>query len=340
MRMRPLFRGGPMVGEVGLSLSSPPTAWQPLRQLAMLAPASEDPAASGEDATAAAIRRALDLGVNLIDTDWITANGHAQEVLGRAGLARDSVIITSKAGPRLKFHGGLSIDNSRANLMNQCHDSLFRLKTDHIDLYQVHWPDNTPVEQTARGLRDLIDGGYTRWAGVCNYSLEQVKALHAILPLQTVQAPLNILNRKTLELLPWCVENGVGFLAADPTMSGLLTGQFAGNEEFPEDDEWFTQPKFAKAAEFARELVKLGDPLQLAIGWCLAQDVSSVLCPVGDVVEVNQASPGGATRRRRRLRRRTWRGLPARVSRPRPRLCRPSGACDSLAKIPRANARG
>src|SRR5688572_15847222 len=132
MRMRPLFRGGPMVSEIGLSLSSPPTASQPVRQLAILAPASEDPVVSGEDAAATAIARALELGVNLIDTDWITANGHAQEMLGRLKLERDSVIITSKAGPRLKFHGGLSIDNSRANLINQAHDSLFRLKTDHI----------------------------------------------------------------------------------------------------------------------------------------------------------------------------------------------------------------
>ena len=275
-----------MVSEIGLSLSAPPTASQPVRQLAMLAPASEDPMVSGEDAAATAIRRALELGVNLIDTDWITANGHAQEVLGRVKLDRDSVIITSKAGPRLKFHGGLSIDNSRANLINQAHDSLFRLKTDHIDLYQVHWPDNTPVEQTARGLRDLVDGGYARWAGVCNYSLDQVKALHAITPLQTVQAPLNLLNRKALELLPWCAANGVGFLAADPTMGALLTGRYSGDEEFADEDrdEWFTQPKFTHTAAFARDLAKLDDPVKLAVGWCLAQEgVSSVLSDVTDI---------------------------------------------------------
>jgi aryl-alcohol dehydrogenase-like predicted oxidoreductase len=300
MRMRPLFRGGPMVSEIGLSLSSPPTASQPVRQLAILAPASEDPVVSGEDAAATAIARALELGVNLIDTDWITANGHAQELLGRVKLARDSVIITSKAGPRLKFHGGLSIDNSRANLINQAHDSLFRLKTDHIDLYQVHWPDNTAPEQTARGLRDLVDGGYTRWAGVCNYSLDQMKALHAILPLQTVQAPLSILNRRGLNLLPWCAANGVGFLAADPTTGGLLTGRYSGDEEFADEDrdEWFTQPKFAHAAAFARKLAKVGDPAQLAVGWCLAQDgVSSVLSDITDVT----AAAGAAALGREKL---------------------------------------
>jgi aryl-alcohol dehydrogenase-like predicted oxidoreductase len=294
MRMRPLFRGGPMVSEIGLSLSSPPTASQPVRQLAILAPPSEDPVVSGEDTAAATIRRALELGVNLIDTDWITANGHAQEVLGRVKLDRVSVIVTSKAGPRLKFHGGLSIDNSRANLINQCHDSLFRLKTDHVDLYQVHWPDNTAAERTARGLRDLIDGGYARWAGVCNYSLEQVRVLHAHIPLQTVQAPLNILNRKALELLPWCAANGVGFLAADPLMSGLLAGRFNGDEEFSDEDrdEFFNQPKFAGAVAFARELADVGDPGRIAVGWALAQQgVSSVLCPIANVDSLVNAEP-------------------------------------------------
>ena len=84
MRMRPLFREGPQVSVIGLSLSAPPTASQPLNQLALIAPQSEDPAESGENGQTATITRALELGVNLIDTDWITANGHAQEVLGRA----------------------------------------------------------------------------------------------------------------------------------------------------------------------------------------------------------------------------------------------------------------
>ena len=173
MRMRPLFREGPQVSVVGLSLSSPPTASQPLNQLALIAPQSEDPAESGEGAQAATIARALELGINLFDTDWITAGGHAQEVLGRAlqGADRDAVQIACKAGPRMAFHGELLIDNSRANLINQCHDSLFRLKTERIDLYQVHWPDDTSPIQTARGLQDLISGNYAKWVGVCNYGL-------------------------------------------------------------------------------------------------------------------------------------------------------------------------
>jgi aryl-alcohol dehydrogenase-like predicted oxidoreductase len=285
MRMRPLFRDGPHVSAVGLSLSSPPTASQPLNQLAILAPGSEVPAESGEDAQAATIARALELGVNLIDTDWITANGHAQEVLGRAlaGVDRDRVLITSKAGPRLAFHGELLIDNSRANLINQCHDSLFRLRTGRIDLYQVHWPDDTSPVQTARGLQDLVSGGYATWTGVCNYSLPQLEALSGHIRLQTVQAPLNLLNRKSLNLAEWCRGKGIGFLAGDPLLSGLLTGRFAGNEEFTDTDrdEYFTPPKFERCVAFARDLASLGThtPGQWAVAWVLARGAASVLLP-------------------------------------------------------------
>jgi len=255
-----------------------------MRRLAAIAPASADPAISGEDALAGAIRHALELGVNLMDTDWISQGGHAQEVLGRAMAGRrEGLLITSKAGPRLAFHGALTLDNSRANLINQCHDSLFRLKTSLIDLYQVHWPDATAPQQTARGLQDVIHAGYARWAGVCNYSLAQVQALAPLVEIKTVQAPLNLLNRRAMaDLLPWCITNKVGFLAADPLLSGLLTGDFRGDEDFTQDDmdEHFTQPAFGRAAAFARDLASLGHPGQLAVGWCLARPgVSCVLVP-------------------------------------------------------------
>ena len=260
----------------------------------MIAPESEDPTASGEDATVATIRAALKLGVNLIDTDWITANGHAQEVLGRAlaGVDRDAVIITSKSGPRLAFHGELVIDNSRANLMNQCHDSLFRLKTERIDLYQVHWPDDTSPVQTARGLSDIVAGELARWLGVCNYTLPQIEALAGHTKLQTVQAPLNVLNREPLrELLPWCKKQGAGLLASDPLLSGLLAGRFTGAEEFTEEDrdDFFRQPMLSRAVAFANELAEIGDPVQLSVGWVLAQEgVACVLVPLLDESELEK----------------------------------------------------
>ena len=295
MRMRPLFRDGPEVSVVGLSLSSTPKASQPLNQLALLVPESEDPVASGEDAQVATITQAVSHGVNLFDTDWITANGHAQEVLGRAleGEARKAVYISSKAGPRLAFHGELVIDNSRANLMNQCHDSLFRLKTDCIDLYQVHWPDDTSPIQTARGLQDIVSGNHAKWVGVCNYGLHQLEALTGHVPLQTVQAPLNLLNRKSLDVLDWCNQRGIGFIASDPLLSGLLAGKFSGDEEFTDDDrdEFFSQPKFTQAVEFAAGLAELGkySSGQWAAAWTLAKGAVCVLVAAEDFGDLSKA---------------------------------------------------
>jgi aryl-alcohol dehydrogenase-like predicted oxidoreductase len=297
MRRVPLFSDGPQVSVVGLSLSAPPTASLPLPQLAVLAPDTEDPEHSGEARLADAIRAAIRAGVNLIDTDWITANGHAQEVLGRVleTADRDKLVISTKAGPRLAFKGELTIDNSRANLINQCHDSLFRLKTKYVDLLQVHWPDDTDPAQTARGLEDARHQGLARAAGVCNYyDIESIEALRAQTPLACVQAPLNVFNRRALkELLPWCKGRALGFLAADPLLSGLVAGRFTGAEEFSEadSDEWFSKPKFGQAVAAARELHEYAQAegttgAALAIAWCLHQPgVTSVLCPITDGVD-------------------------------------------------------
>lgn len=295
-----------MVSAIGISLSAPPTASLPLNQLAILAPQTQDPAVNGESQTVAAISRAVALGINLIDTDWITANGHAQELLGRAlrGLERDRLIITSKAGPRLTFKGALTLDNSRANLINQCHDSLFRLKLAHIDLYQVHWPDTTDPAQTARGLDDLVSAGLTRFSGVCNYSLAQVQQLAAHTRIVSVMTPLSLLNRAALDtLLPWCRENGVAFLAADPLHSGLLAGRFSPEQEFTEEDadEWFTQPKFGHAIAFADRLGRWAQARgmtasQAAVAWALSHEgVTSVLVPARTPEEVEHLAGTEAT---------------------------------------------
>lgn len=307
METRPLFAGGPDVSVIGLSLSAPPTASLPLHQLAILAPETEDPAANGEDALAATIRRAVELGVNLIDTDWITANGHAQEVLGRClqALDRQPLVITSKAGPRLTFKGALTIDNSRANIINQVHDSLFRLKLPRVDLLQVHWPDETPPEQTARGLSDAVHAGLASCVGVCNYSAAQIAALASHLKPATVQTPLNLLNRRALDdQLPWCRENGVAFLAADPLLSGLLQGRFTGSEEFTEGDrdEWFTQPTFSQAVKFAARLEEFArdrgwKSAQIAVAWALHQPgVTSVLVPAATPAEIEELATASAIR--------------------------------------------
>ncbi|MHC4841069.1 MAG: aldo/keto reductase [Planctomycetota bacterium] len=287
MSKRELFPGGPQVSSVSISLSAPPTASLPLANLAILAPDNNAPDASGEAATSATLQRAAQNGVNLIDSDWITANGHAQEILGRA-FSDQQVTITSKVGPRLDFKGQLKLDNSRGNIINQVQDSLFRLKRDRIDLLQVHWPDDTDPSQTARGLEDACHGGLARYVGVCNYSADQLKALMEHTTISTAQSPLSILNRAALDdVLPVCREFDIGFLACNPLQSGLLQGQFKGDEQFTEDDhDAFFRPEVlpkavqtvAKLEDFAKSLGM--NAAQLSVAWCLNQEgVSAVLCP-------------------------------------------------------------
>lgn len=242
-----------------------------------------------------ALAAAIGCGVNLVDSDWISQGGHAQEVLGRAlqKLDASGLVLSGKAGPRLAFHGELRIDNSRANLLNQAHDSRFRLKGRDFDLYQVHWPDATPTEQTARGLEDARHAGHTRWVGACNTTTQQASALHAVLPLQVIQAPLNLLRREALEtLLPWCVQSGVGFVAIDPLADGLLSGRFAGDETFGDAEPLFRQPQFGLACEYAKSLHAKAQAhglsgAQLALAWVLQQPgVSAALIPVSDPAQI------------------------------------------------------
>jgi len=297
MRKVQLGRDGPQVGVIAASLSAPPTASLPLARLAVLAPATQDPAFSGEDKSAAAVLAALQAGANLVDTDWITAGGHGQEILGRLlpQRNRDSLVIGGKGGPRLAFGGALKFDNSRGNLINQCQDSLFRLKTGHVDLFQVHWPDATEPAQTARGLLDLRHQGLVRHFGVCNYSAAQAAALHALAPLATAQAPVSLLRRAALvDLAPFCRRAGVTLLAADPLCAGLLAQRFTGDETFSEGDadDWFRQPSFGRACALARTLQAWGQARGLAgetvaAAWCLHQPgLGCVLAPATDATEM------------------------------------------------------
>lgn len=298
MRKVQLGRDGPQVGVIAASLSAPPTASLPLARLAVLAPATQDPVASGEDKSAAAVLTALAAGSGLVDTDWITAGGHGQEILGRLlpRLNREALVIGGKGGPRLGFRGELKIDNSRGNLINQCQDSLFRFKTGFIDLFQVHWPDATDPAQTARGLLDLRHQGLARHFGVCNYSAAQAAALHAHAPLATAQAPVSLLRRAALiDLAPFCRRAGVTLLAADPLCAGLLARRFAGDETFSDADAdaWFVQPAFGRACALARELHQWAQARGLAgetvaASWCLHQPgVGCVLAAATDAAEMS-----------------------------------------------------
>lgn len=202
-----------------------------------------------------AIRASYDQGVTSIDTAPIYGQGLSEEIVGEAlmGTPRDKVQIMTKFGMRwdvrLGEFGFKSQDNSgkpleiykyagKDSIIKECEDSLRRLRTDYIDLYQIHWPDSTtPVSETMEAVGTLLKQGKIRAAGVCNYDLELMKEAEKTLSLASDQVPFSMVNRDIeKELVPWCIEHKKAILAYSPLQRGLLTGKIRPGHSFGEGD--------------------------------------------------------------------------------------------------------
>ena len=255
------------------------------------------------------IRTALEHGISLIDTAPAYGFGSAEELVGRA-LAqygkREEVIIATKVG--LEWRGTQLFRNStRARIMREIDDSLRRLQTDYIDIYQVHWPDPlVPIEETATAMQQLYKQGKIRAIGVSNYSLEQIHLFQQAAPLHTAQPPYNLFERDVeRDVLPYCRTHGISTLTYGSLCRGLLSGKMNLGTEFQGDDVRKIDPKFQppryvqylKAVErldrFARE--NYGKRvLELAVRWTLDQPFVTValwgarhpaqLAPVASVI--------------------------------------------------------
>lgn len=203
----------------------------------------------------AAIRASYDHGVSSIDTAPIYGQGLSEEIVGEAleGLPRDKVQILTKYGMRWDLKKGEfffnSTDNSgnpleiyknggKESIIQECENSLRRLRTDYIDLYQIHWPDNsTPVEETMEAVAGLLKQGKIRAAGVCNYSMDLMKQAEGTLRLASDQVPFSMINRDIeKELVPWCIRHKKAILAYSPLQRGLLTGKIRPGHVFGEGD--------------------------------------------------------------------------------------------------------
>src|SRR6202162_4547669 len=202
-----------------------------------------------DDAQAiATIKSAIDRGITLIDTAPAYGFGHAEELVGRALAetgARDQVCIATKVG--LDWNDGKVFRNaSRARIRKEVEDSLRRLRTDVIDLYQVHWPDpKAPTEETAEAMLDLYRAGKIRAIGVSNFSVAQMEAFRTIAPLHTAQPPYNLFERGAeADIRPYCRSNGIATLAYGPLCRGLLSGRISRNTRFNGDDIREQDPQF------------------------------------------------------------------------------------------------
>ena len=233
-----------------------------------------------------AMRRAIELGINFFDTAQAYGFGASEKVLGEAlkpelQARRDEVVIATKGGLAMT-DDGMQRDSSPATLRQGVEESLRYLGTDHIDLYQVHWPDaDTPFEETARALDDMVREGKIRHAGVSNFSADQMGELERSRPVETLQPPFHLFRRDIEEdVLPWCAEHDVGVLVYGPMAHGLLSGKFDRNTQLPDDDWRASSDLFSgKAFEHNLETVeRLGGfaeergltVAQLAVAWTIA----------------------------------------------------------------------
>jgi aryl-alcohol dehydrogenase-like predicted oxidoreductase len=203
------------------------------------------------------IHEALDRGINLFDTAPVYGFGRSEEILGKA-LAQDGrrgrAVIATKVG--LDWRDGKPFRNgSRQRIVNEVEDSLRRLQTDAIDLYQVHWPDpGTPIAETAAAMADLLRAGKIRAIGVSNFSPRQMDEFRAVAPLHAVQPPYNLFERVVeRDVLPYCREHGLSMLAYGSLCRGLLSGKMTAVSSFTGDDLRRHDPKF-RAPRFAQYL--------------------------------------------------------------------------------------
>ena len=232
----------------------------------------------------AAIHRALDLGVNWIDTAAIYGLGHSEEVVGRAlKSASHKPYIFTKCS--LRWRDDRSIYNSLKadSVAEEVEASLRRLGVEAIDLYQVHWPDpDGEIEEGWEALERLREQGKLRWIGVSNFSVEQMKRAQKIAPITSLQPPYSMLRRAVeAEILPFAEANGIGVINYSPMLSGLLAGKMtaARAAALPADD-WrrgnveFNEPNLSRNLRLVELLREIGSghgvgPGVVAVAWTL-----------------------------------------------------------------------
>jgi aryl-alcohol dehydrogenase-like predicted oxidoreductase len=203
---------------------------------------------SEERQSIAAILAALDHGINLIDTAPAYGFGRAEEIVGRAlakGDLRARAIIATKVGLSWS-DGNVFRDATPARILKEIDDSLRRLQTDYIDIYQLHWPDPlVAVEQSAEAMQTLLMRGKIRAIGVSNFSVEQMERFRRVAPIHVLQSPYNLFERQIeAEVLPYCRENNIATFGYGALCRGLLSGRMRSDTVFQGDDLRAVDPKF------------------------------------------------------------------------------------------------
>jgi aryl-alcohol dehydrogenase-like predicted oxidoreductase len=234
-----------------------------------------------------AIHRALELGVNWVDTAAVYGTGHSEEIVAGAleGWRGPRPYVFTKCVLVWDEKRKLRKDFSPASIRRECGDSLRRLQVDVIDLYQMHWPpeDSGPgLEEAWQTLAALKKEGKVRWIGVSNFNVEQIKRAEKIAPVTSLQPPYSLIRRSIeKEILPYCKQQGIGVISYAPMASGLLTGAMTRERAaaLPQDDfrtrnPEFREPRLSKNIALVERLRQVGarhgrTPGEVAIAWTL-----------------------------------------------------------------------
>ena len=247
---------------------------------------------TNEEESVKTIHTAVERGIRLIDTAPVYGFGRSEEIVGRAiaeGQLRSRVVIATKVG--LEWKDGKVFRNAtRDRILREATDSLRRLKTDYIDIYQVHWPDPlVPIEETAEAMQTLFDEGKIRAIGVSNFSVAQIERFRRIAQLHVVQPPYNLFEREIEnQLLPFCQRSDLATLTYGALCRGLLSGKLQDDAHFDGDDLRLTDPKFQQPrfAQYLAAMRRLDQfardhygkrVIHLAVRWLLDQGATTAL---------------------------------------------------------------
>jgi aryl-alcohol dehydrogenase-like predicted oxidoreductase len=301
MNTRQLGINGPYITEIGLGTWAIGGPWS-------WGWGSQDAQQSIET-----IRRAFELGINWIDTAPVYGLGHSETVVGKAIKGyRKQIFLATKCGLAWDDRRRVTNNNRPESIKKECENSLGRLNVDHIDLYQIHWPDSkTSVEESWGAMIQLKEEGKVRYIGVSNFDVTLLQKCHEIEPVQSLQPPYSVLHKILYpevenEILPWCKEHKVGIVAYGPLQAGLLTGSFDKKrmEQLPQDDwrhksEFFKEPMFSKSLQFIKQIKPISDKYnksltELAIAWVLMNfSITSAIVGARQAKQVDK-NVGGA----------------------------------------------
>jgi aryl-alcohol dehydrogenase-like predicted oxidoreductase len=246
------------------------------------------------------IRRALDLGINWIDTAAAYGLGHSEKVCGQAIEGRrDEVFVATKCGLVPDDEGKVHRNLTPESIRREVEDSLRRLDVDVIDLYQFHWPDTetgTPIEESWSAAAELVKEGKVRHMGLSNFNIEQMERCRPIHPIASLQPPYHMMQRDIEdEILPYCAEHGIGVVVYSPMHSGLLTERF--DPDKISEDDWrhrLGADHMAKAKSIVEGLEPIAEKhdatvAQVSVAWTLRRpEVTSAIVGARRVWQAEQ----------------------------------------------------